>query len=295
MLDYKLIEALAAVVREGGFDRAAKALFITQSAVSQRIKLLEEQTGRVLLTRGAPPRATVHGREIIKHYLQVRLLENDLLERTDQAADRGFTPLAIGINADSLATWFLEVIRPFLIEKKVLLDLRVDDQDQTHRLLKDGEVVGCVSTRNRPVQGCRMDYLGCMKYRMNAAPEFRDAWFPDGLTLEAAERAPALIFNRKDELHHRFLRQYFGRVPASMPIHYVPSSEKFVDLIQAGLAYGMLPDWQSTPLAREGRMIDLAHGKYMPVELYWHCWNVKSELLDALTRRLVQGAQFLST
>ena len=114
MLDYKLIEALAAVVREGGFERAAKALFITQSAVSQRIKLLEEQAGRVLLTRGAPPEATSHGRKMIKHYLQVKQLEDDLLEKLDEKADRGFTSLAIGINADSLSTWFLAAISPIL-------------------------------------------------------------------------------------------------------------------------------------------------------------------------------------
>ena len=122
---------------------------------------------------------------------------------------------------------------PFWRERKVLLDLRADDQDQTHRLLKDGEVVGCVSTRDRPVQGCRMDYLGCMNYRMTASPDFAAQWFPEGLTLEAAEKTPALVFNRRDELHQRFFEINFGRLPTSMPIHYVPSSERFVEIISA--------------------------------------------------------------
>ena len=78
MFDYKLIEALAAVLQEGGFDRAAKALHLTQSAVSQRVKLLEEQTGQILLARTTPPQPTPAGQKLLKHSLQIKRLEDDL-------------------------------------------------------------------------------------------------------------------------------------------------------------------------------------------------------------------------
>ncbi|MEI8171784.1 MAG: LysR family transcriptional regulator, partial [Rhodoferax sp.] len=45
MLDYASLSALTAVVREGSFERAARALHVTPSAVSQRIRLLEERIG----------------------------------------------------------------------------------------------------------------------------------------------------------------------------------------------------------------------------------------------------------
>ena len=72
MLDYKLLEALAQVVQSGGFDKAAQELHITQSAVSQRVKLLEGQTGQILLARTTPPRATEAGRNLLKHFRRNR-------------------------------------------------------------------------------------------------------------------------------------------------------------------------------------------------------------------------------
>ncbi len=293
MIDYKLIEALAMVALEGGFDKAAKALYITQSAVSQRLKLLEELTGQVLIARTTPPHATPAGRKYLKHYLQVKRLEDDLMREMGEADHKDFSSIAIGINADSLAFWLLEAIHPFLLEERVLLDIRVDDQEQTHRMLKDGEVMGCISTQEQPLQGCRIDYIGRMNYRMMATPDFAARWFPNGLAIEDARRAPAIIFDRQDELHHKLLRQTLEDVPASIPTHYVPSVEKYPDYIALGIAYGMLPDQQSTPLLRSGQIIDLSPDRHVSVKLYWHCWNLKSILLKKLTQHLIRKAKTL--
>ena len=293
MLDYKLLEALAMVVQEGGFDRAAKALFLTQSAVSQRVRLLEEQAGRVLLARTSPPRPTAAGVDLLRHYRLVSLLERDIWGGMAGPEGSEASALVVGVNADSLATWFLEALGPFLDQERVLLDLRADDQDQTHRLLRDGEAVGCVSARERPMQGCRASRLGRMDYRLTASPSFAARWFPDGLTLEAAGRAPALIFNRQDELLHRLTAHVLGRVPGAFKACYLPSSEKFGDFIAAGRAYGVLPDQQSEALFSSGDLVDLAPGHWEEVVLYWHCWNLGSGLLEDLTRTLLEGAKRL--
>ncbi len=293
MFDYKLIEAMAMVAREGGFDKAAGKLHITQSAVSQRVKLLEEPAGQVLIARTTPPRETSAGRKLVKHYLQVKRLEDDLAGEMDEPAGKGFSSMTVGINADSLATWFMDAIRSFLLEERVLLDIRVDDQELTHRLLKEGEVTGCISTRDHPMQGCRIAYMGCMNYRMLAAPGFAAEWFPEGLAIEEVRRAPAVVFNRKDELHHKLLRQVLGEAPSPFPTHYVPSAEKFTEFIQSGVGYGMLPDHQSAPSVRDGRLVDLAPGRHASVNLYWHCWNLKSNLLETMTRHLIQRAKTL--
>ncbi|MBF3116153.1 LysR family transcriptional regulator, partial [Pseudomonas aeruginosa] len=58
LFDYKLLAALAAVVEQGGFERAAQALGLSQSAVSQRIKLLEARVGQPVLVRETPPHPT---------------------------------------------------------------------------------------------------------------------------------------------------------------------------------------------------------------------------------------------
>jgi LysR family transcriptional regulator (chromosome initiation inhibitor) len=61
MLDYAHRSALAAVIRTGSFERAAHQLNVTPSAISHRIKLLEERLGVVLVVQGQPCTATEVG------------------------------------------------------------------------------------------------------------------------------------------------------------------------------------------------------------------------------------------
>ena len=291
MLDYKLLEAMAMVVIEEGFEKAAHRLHLTQSAISQRIKLLEEQTGQVLLIRQTPPKATAAGRRILKHYLQVKRLEDDLLQFTGACPEDTFASISIGVNEDSLHLWFFDAVQPFLKARPVVLDLKVDDQEQTHAFLRNGAVVGCISTQDSPMQGCRLTYLGRMRYRLMATGEFSDRWFNNGLTRTTLMRAPAVIFSRKDDLHNKMCRKLLGE---SFPLDnafYIPSAEKFFELIANGFAYGMVPDLQGDGMLKSGKLMDLAPDTRVDVHLYWHCWNLKSPLLDELTETLEQGAR----
>lgn len=291
MHDYKLLEALAAVVREGGFERAARSLCLTQSAVSQRVRLLEERTGRVLLTRASPPRPTADGRRLIRHCLQVRRLEEDLAAELDPAAPGGRPVLRIGINADSLDFWFMDAVTDFVRERGALLDLAVDDQERTHRMLADGEVLGCVSARAEPMQGCTVRLLGVMRYGLLATPGFVRRYFPRGLTREAAARAPAVRFNRADDLHDLVLGRLFPDPPRDYPVHFVPAPGRFMALAEAGLACGMTPFIQAATALEAGRLVCVDPRTEVPVALYWHRWNLRSPLLEALSEALARGAR----
>ena len=290
MLDYKLLEAFEAVIREGGFDKAAGTIHLTQSAVSQRIKLLESQMGQVLLIRTTPPRPTPAGQRLLKHYLQVKQLENDVMRDMAPASKRNMIPLAIALNEDTLATWFPPCIAPFLATHPVVMDLRVDDQEQTHKFLRDGDVVGCISSRAEIVQGCSVSFLGTMIYRLVATPEFIKRWFAHGLDRDSLEKAPAVIFNRRDELHATMLSQLFKGDSFHVLSHYVPSSEKFAWIIASGFGYGMLPDQQALEMLHDGRLVDLCPNDHIRVNLYWHRWNILSPIIEALSKCLEQGA-----
>jgi len=290
MIDYKLLEAFAMVVQEGGFEKAATLMNLTQSAVSQRVRLLEDRAGKILLSRTSPPQPTAAGQQLIKHYLQVRLLE-DGLEEASEAKDSTPVRLAIGINADSLASWFLPAIGSLLEDGKVLIDMHVDDQEQTHKLLRDGVVVGCISDMSSPMQGCKVEYLGSMKYRLLARPDFISKWFPDGFTASFAENAPAVMFNHKDMLHYKILQDVFGNVVKLRAVHYVPSIEQYIQMVRNGYAYGMIPDWQSDALRKNGEIVEVHERAYDLVKHYWHCWNLESVPLKRLSSRLVREAK----
>ena len=288
MFDYKLIEAMAEVVRQGGFEKAAARMCLTQSAVSQRVRQLEEQVGQILLTRSVPPAVTDAGKWFLAHYLQVRHLEEDLANRTDFGWDEKPVTLSVGVNADSLATWFPKAVAPMLKDGKILLDIRVDDQEQTHKLLKNGTVCGCISILDRAIQGCRIFEIGTMAYQLLCTKDFTRRWFPSGVTLEALSKAPAIVFNQKDELHDKALKIVFPTVPKDIPATYVPSSETFVDFIAMGLGYGVVPLAQGGHLMEKGILIPLIDGLTIDIQLFWHCWNLKSPLIESFTQALLQ-------
>ena len=241
-----------------------------------------------------PPSVTDAGQRFFSHYLQVRHLEETLSGHTALGTGDQPVTLAVGVNADSLATWFPRAVAPMLADGKLLLDLRVDDQEQTHKFLKNGTVCGCISTLDRALQGCRVFEIGTMAYQLMCTRPFADKWFAQGVTPQAVLKAPAIIFNRKDELHAKMLAAVFENLPENIPVTYVPSSETFVDFIVMGLGYGMVPVIQGATLIEQKILTVLLSGLTIDVRLFWHCWNLKSPLLEAFTQTLLhQGRKRL--
>ena len=294
MLDYKLLQALACVVEQGGFERAARFLGLSQSAVSQRIKLLEARIGAPVLLRATPPSPTETGQRLLNHVQQVRLLEQDLrhdvsIPGDDQAPAR----LRVALNADSLATWWAGAVADLCRQQPLLLDLLVDDQDVGLRRMRAGEVVGCVCATERPVAGARSVPLGAMRYLAVASPDFIGRYFAKGVTRPALQRAPAVVFGPDDQLQHRFLISQ--DLHCEFPHHLCPSSEGFVRLLAAGMGWGMVPALQVQTELDDGRLRELLPGSHVDVILHWHYWRNGGRLLELLTAQLQrQAARWLA-
>jgi len=291
MIDMRQLAALAAVVEERSFERAAQRLHVTQSAVSQRIKQLEERLGQALVVRTVPIRATEVGQKVLKHYRQVSLLEQELLQGLTRQDAQGFTRVALGLNADSLETWFPDAVAALVATQRLLLDLKVDDQDATHQLLRDGEVIGCITASPKAMQGCQCVPLGIMAYRCLASPAYMMRYFPQGVMADGFRRAPVAEFSHKDQLQNRYLQQFFGLGSHEYPRHRIPSSSAFCGVIARGLACGMVPDQQGRALMETGQAVDMTPGRYLAVPLYWHVWNLGSQLVRQLTDALVAEAE----
>lgn len=291
MIDYKLLRALALVVAEGGFEKAAHQLHLTQSAVSQRVKMLEEAVGQILVTRTLPPRATAAGLRILTHYRKVKLLEEELSADITPGPAGSPATLTLGINADSLATWFVDAIESIVKDHNLILDIHVDDQEQTQKLLQNGQVCGCISTHSKQLQGCRVEHLGSMTYGLYCTPLFAEKWFGGGFDLPALQTAPSARFNRLDNLNAVFFQRLFHHPPGPLPTFYVPSSEKLVDCVLRSLCYGAIPGQQSQALCRQGALLDLAPECKVEVGLYYHCWNLKSKTIEDFSTQFVAKAR----
>lgn len=280
------LRTLAAVIEHGTFDRAAEALRITPSAVSQRMKGLEQQTGRVLVLRTKPIQPTPAGRVLLRLARQVALLESEALEALGSGGSAARPVIPLVVNADSLATWVLPALSTV---SDVSFEITLDDQEHTLDRLRDGTAMAAITSDPEPVPGCLVRRLGSMRYRPAASPGFVERWFADGIDPVSLDRAPMLVFDRKDALQDRYLdARALGAHP---PRHYVPASTEFVRAAVFGLGWGMLPDLQVEAHIADGSLITLDDEGAIDVPLYWQQWSVESSTLAGVASALEKAAE----
>ncbi|MFC0028962.1 LysR family transcriptional regulator ArgP [Micromonospora chaiyaphumensis] len=281
-VDSTQLRTLAAVIGEGSFEGAARLLHVTQSAVSQRIKALEGAVGQVLVRRSRPCRVTEAGRPLLRLASQLVLLEGEALAEARGPLSGTGTRVAVAVNADSLATWFVGALARLPVEPALHFDVRQDDQDHSAELLRDGSVMAAVTAQREPVQGCRVRRLGAMRYRALATPALAGRWFADGLTTAALAAAPVLVFDRKDRVQHRFIRAVTGQ-DLDPPAHYLPSVPAFSEAVRRGLGWALIPEQLAGPDLAAGTCVDLDPTRHVDVPLYWQHWRLDSTVLAALT------------
>lgn len=285
------LTAFAAVLDEGSFDGAAQRLSLTPSAISQRIKALEDRLGQVLILRRTPCRATAAGERLLRSVQQMRRLEAETLAEFHVAGnEESPDSIAVAVNADSLATWFLPALAPLHQEHRLLFDVRVDDQDHTTDLLRDGSVLGAVTAEAQAVQGCSVKKLGIMRYYPVATPAFVAQHFPRGVDAATLARAPMLVFNRKDALQWRFIHSV-TRARVTPPMHYLPSSTAFVEGAALGLGWAMAPESMVEEAFTHHALQPIAPNRWLDVPLYWQHWAIRSATLTLVTNSLVSAAR----
>jgi len=286
MLDYSSLAAVAAVAREGSFEKAAAVLGVTPSAVSQRVKGLEERLGAILLTRGAPCRPTEMGAKLCAHVEQVRLLESEVVHDLPglAGAEPGPSTIRVAVNADSVSTWFPEAAALFAAETGAMLDLVLEDEAHTADRLRSGEVLAAVTADPAPVPGCKTYPLGVIDYAAVATPAFIARFFAQGVDAASLATAPILRFDRRDQLQARWVREAWGMKVFSPPTHWTPSTPGMLDMTLAGLGWATTPVVLAAPHLASGRLVELPPFRRIAVTLYWQRTRLTAGLLDHLTR-----------
>ena len=273
------LNALVAIMRHGSFEAAAAELLVTPSAVSQRIKALEDKVGASLLNRGSPCTATDTGARLAKHAEDIGLLEVQLARELALDNALGIAKLRIAVNADSLATWFVSALAA---APDFLFDLVIDDQDYSADWLKRGEVSAAVTATGKTVTGCDATPLGALRYVATASPRFMEEWFADGVTVDTLSRAPCLTFSAKDALQKNWMETHCGK-RVSPPCHYLPSTHAFVDAARVGLGWGMNPEVLVRGPIKNGRLVPLLPDAMHDVPLTWQVSRIMSTALQPLT------------
>lgn len=285
--DVVQVQTFVAVVDNGSFDAAARVLNVTPSAVSQRIRALENSLGQTLIERTLPTRATAAGGRLLRYARQVQVLQDDLAGELS-AGETQIRTVSISVNADSLATWLLPAFERVTRDHAITLDLHREDEQSKAAMLRAGRVMAAVTADRRPVVGCRSTRLGVMRYRAVASSAYVDDWL--GGRPQLAQGAPIVTFDRSDDLQHNYFRASTGE-PLDAPRHYIPSTAEHRSAVLLGLGWGMIPEIFCSALLADGALVDLTPRRALDVPLYWQRWKVESALLDVVTDLVSQAAR----
>lgn len=286
--DLPQLRALAAIVDAGSLDAAARALHVTPSAISQRLKALERSVGAVLVNRTRPITPTQAGERVL---LLARQIDALLGEVDLGAAERVSPPVRLAVNADSLATWALSALAP--LSHVAQLQIVREDQDLTAELLRSGEVMGAVTSQTEPVQGCTVEPLGAMRYLPMVNPDLLrrvagSDQVPPGAWAELLTRLPDIVFDEHDRLQDDALER-LGVDPLAPPRHVIPAAAEFAEAVRLGLGWGMVPEAHVARWAT-GTMMRLPGMAHAEVPLYWQQWSLRLRGLDAVAAALRAAA-----
>ncbi len=286
LLDPHQLSALAAILRHGSFEAAAAELSVTPSAISQRIKALEDRVGAALIHRGTPCTGTPAGLRIARHAEDIGLLEAKLARELTLDQREGPVRVRVALPADSLATWFIDAMAR---AEDILFDLVIDDQDHSADWLRRGDVSAAITVGGQNITGCDAIALGTLRYLPTASPGFMQRWFSDGVSANSLAQAPCLTFNRKDNLQKSWIYAQTGS-RLSPPSHFLPSTNAFVDAAIAGLGWGMNPESLVRRAIANGQICEVIPDAPLDIELTWQIGRVLGPALAPLTQAVRRAA-----
>lgn len=291
MLDYRGIETLAKIVECNSFELASQVLFVSQSAISQRLKSLQTYYGDPLLIKGADYQLTQLGEVLVSHYRRVESLEVNL---QSYLSDSDCLPqIHIAISRDSLETWFNTMLFENKLFDKYKIKIITDDQDHTLEYLKKGLCSICFSTQKDPLPNCQSIFVGTMDYRLVATKAFKKKHYFG--KVRDLLNAPALIYDKKDTLHYDYLAKNFDIRNENLNYHILPSVRGFKETVLRGYAYALLPEIDILDELKLGKLIELFPGKTWSMATYLHGWEFGSKAYNGVIELLTEQCRKLFT
>jgi LysR family transcriptional regulator, chromosome initiation inhibitor len=293
------LECLVALVEEGGFQRAARRLSVTQSAVSQRLWALEANVGSILIVRSRPLRPTPAGQVLLRHAKLLNIKQAELVQELQDLAPafdrspRVDQQMSIALDPDSMATWALSALGEFSRAGQPT-EIILDYAHLTHERLRDGQALGCVTTVDQALHGCKAVALGSMNYVAVADRNFAEQHCPQGLTPQNFRGLKFIAHSRSSDLQAKFVSKTLGLRDISLSQHFVPSPEGQLHAVRAGWGVSVLPELLVAHLLREEVLVDLAPHVKFAIDLHWHSCSFESDLIDRLDRAISAGARRLA-
>lgn len=245
-INYELYKVFYHVAATLSFSEASKQLFISQSAVSQSIKVLEKKLNQTLFVRSTKKvQLTPEGDILLKHIEPaINLIqkgENQLLEANTLNGGQ----LRIGAS-DTICRYYLV---PYLNKfHKTYPNVHIKVTNQTSiecaHLLESGQVDFIIT--NYPNSGLSSSQNTRVIHEFSDVFVANQEYFPlngETVSLQTLQTYPILMLERKSTtsefLHHMFQREQLDLVPEIE----LSSNDLLIDLARIGLGIAFVPDY----------------------------------------------------
>lgn len=245
-INYELYKVFYYVAKSLSFSEAAASLFISQSAVSQSIKVLETNLNQVLFLRSTKKVSLTKEGEILFKHIEpaINLIsrgENQILE----AVALGESQLRLGAS-DTICRYFLVPFLEDFHRKYPEIHIKVTNGTsyQCAKMLENNEVDIIVtnSPNSALINSMHIEPILDFKDVFICNPDF----FPldkEVITFEELQRNPILMLTKNsttsDFLHTIFLQNSLDLVPAIE----LNSNDLLIDLAEIGLGIAFIPDF----------------------------------------------------
>lgn len=262
VLDSRQLLAFATVARRGSFTRAAKELFLTQSAISHAMKALETEVGCRLLDRvGKRVLLTQAGEQFLQHVEKIIAEMEKARGGLESLANWGHGRLRVGASTTACQYILPGVLREFRQSfPKCVIGIEPGDQARQSELLRNGQVDLAIMPVSAGGSEFALEPLFSDELRFHIAP-----LHPWAKTKSAPRETIAnetLILYNKASYTFRLVDDYFREEKISLS-NYIElgSMEAIKELVKIGLGAGVFASWIAREELASGALVSLPLGR----------------------------------
>jgi len=268
------LEAFLAVVKNKTVHGAAETLGLTQTGVTQRIRLLESQLSTTLFTRSRRGMMLTHEGEALLRYCQAaRDLEGQVLSQIQGAGKESDVRMCITGPTSIIESRVMPQCLPILKQfSQLLITFNVVDIENRLNDLRDGSAQLAIVPRVQVTKEMDSKLLKPEKYLLVGTKAWKNR------SLKEIVRTERIIdFDPTDRMTHSYLKGIDLLAEAKAERHFVNNNTVLIQMFSEGIGYGVLTEEVAHPFLKSGAIVVLHRGSHYTNELAL-AWYPRSEM-----------------
>ncbi len=257
------LQAFLTIVECNTVHAAADRLALTQTAVTQRLKLLEEKLATTLFVRTRRGMVlTQEGEALLRYCHAANALEGQTLAQMVNSGVTTEVTMTIAAPTSMMRTRVIPACMPMMdTYSNLLLNFLTTDVEERHLLLRSGKCDMAIMQSQDASKEMQVKALKPEKYVMVCCPQWK------GRTLKSVIQNERIVdFNHQDEVTLDYLKQFGLYDLALHGRHTVNQTHILAQIVGQGVGYTTLPKEFAMPYVKRGELILMNESKSLATE-----------------------------